>query len=418
VRITTCRACGAPVDTAMVDLGTTPLANSYLRPEDLDREEPAYPLRAVVCGECLLVQLDEQADAEAIFSDYAYFSSYSASWLAHARRYADAVIERFGLDGRSQVVEIASNDGYLLQNFVRQGIPALGIEPAANVAAVAVAAGIPTQISFFGSALASQLADAGTRADLIAANNVLAHVPQLNDFVEGIRLLLKPGGVATFEFPHLLRLMAERQFDTIYHEHFCYFSLLAVSRVFAAHGLRIFDVEQLPTHGGSLRLFVQHENGPHQATGNVERLIAEETTAGLRDLATYRAFGRAVEQVRDDLLAFLRAARTAGQRVAAYGAPAKGNTLLNYCGVTTDLIELTVDLSPHKQNHYLPGTRIPIHDPQVLRDVRPDFVLVLPWNLRDEIVSQMAWIAEWGGRFVVPIPSLTVLAPADTEAAA
>jgi SAM-dependent methyltransferase len=394
----------------MVDLGIMPLANSYLRPADLTRPEPVYPLRAMVCDACLLVQLDEAADATAIFSDYAYFSSFSDSWLAHARHYAGEVIERFALGADSQVVEIASNDGYLLRNFVGCGIPALGIEPAANVAAAATADGIPTRVTFFTSESARQLVADGIRADLAVANNVLAHVPDLNDFVEGFRILLKPAGVATFEFPHLLRLMQESQFDTIYHEHFSYFSLLAVERVFAAHALELFDVQELPTHGGSLRLFVQHRGGPHQRSGELDALKRREQEAGLTRLDTYEAFGAKAARVRAALRAFLEQATAEGKRVAGYGAPAKGNTLLNYCGAGPDLIAATVDRNPHKQNHFLPGTRIPILDPEALRALRPDYLLILPWNLRDEIARQMSWIGEWGGHFVVPIPELEVWA--------
>jgi hypothetical protein len=393
----------------MVDLGVMPLANSYLRADQLEALEPVFPLRAVVCDACLLVQLDEQADPGAIFSDYAYFSSYSESWLCHARRYADDVVARFGLDARSQVVEVASNDGYLLQNFVVRGIPALGIEPAANVAAAAVAAGVPTRVTFFDTTSARALVADGIRADLLVANNVLAHVPGLNDFVEAFALLLASDGVATFEFPHLLRLMREGQFDTIYHEHFSYFSLIAASRVFERHGLAIFDVQELPTHGGSLRLFVQHRGGPHARTAAVDRVRQEEDAAGLRRPATYASFGATAARVRADLRAFLHEARRAGRRVAAYGAPAKGNTLLNYCGVGRGTIAFTVDRNPHKQGRYLPGTHLAILQPEALRAFRPDYVLLLPWNLQHEIVSQMAWIGEWGGQFVVPVPQLRVL---------
>jgi SAM-dependent methyltransferase len=409
MQMTACRACGSPLATTMIDLGSTPLANGYLRPEQLAEPEPRWPLRAVVCDGCRLVQLDHVADARRIFADYAYFSSYSDSWLDHARRYVDDVVARFGLDTSTQVVEIASNDGYLLQHFVARGIPAMGIEPAANVARVAVAAGIPTRVMFFDSAAAADLRRDGIRADLVVANNVLAHVPDLNDFVHGIACLLGPDGVATFEFPHLLRLLQERQFDTIYHEHFSYFSLLSVERLFARHGLSVFDVQQLPTHGGSLRLFVQHAHGPRRVTPAVHALRETEDAAGLDDAGTYRAFGAAVESLRDALRRFVLDARAGGKRIAAYGAPAKGNTLLNYCALGSDLIELTVDRNPHKQNHYLPGTRIPVREVEALRGARPDYVLLLPWNLKDEIVSQVGWIREWGGRFVVPVPEVTVL---------
>lgn len=392
----------------MADLGVTPLANNYLRLEDLSRQEARYPLRAVVCPSCLLVQLDHIADAGEIFSDYAYFSSYSDSWLEHASRYAAHVIDRFKLGSQSRVVEIASNDGYLLRNFVARGIPAIGFEPAANVAATAIAAGIETRVAFFNAEIAAQLVREGIRADLMVANNVLAHVPALNDFVKGFQLLLKPSGVATFEFPHLLKLVEECEFDTIYHEHFSYFSLIAVDRLFASHGMSVFDVQELPTHGGSLRLFVQHTGGPHEHTGAGAALIAREEAAGFRSVESYGRLGAEAERVREDLLGFLHTARSSGKLVAGYGAPAKGNTLLNYCGIGTDLISLTVDRNPHKQDRYLPGSHIPVHDPSVLREVKPDYLIVLPWNLRDEIVSQMRWIGDWGGQFVIPIPKLTV----------
>jgi SAM-dependent methyltransferase len=409
MQITACRACGSPLTTTMIDLGSTPLANGYLRREDLLKPEPTWPLRAVVCEACRLVQLDHVADARAIFSEYAYFSSYSDSWLEHARRYVDHVVERFAFDASTQVVEIASNDGYLLQYFVARGIPVIGIEPAANVAQVAVAAGIPTRVMFFNSGAAGDLVRDGIRADLIVANNVLAHVPDLNDFVRGIARLLDTAGIVTFEFPHLLRLLQERQFDTIYHEHFSYFSLLSVERLLSRHGLSIFDVQQLSTHGGSLRLFVQHSAGAHDVTPAVRALRQMEQDAGLDDADTYRAFGAAVEALRDSLRRFVLDARAAGKHIAAYGAPAKGNTLLNYCGRGSDVIDLTVDRNPHKQNHYLPGSRIPVRDVEGLREARPDYVLLLPWNLKDEIVSQVGWIREWGGRFVVPVPEVTVL---------
>jgi hypothetical protein len=408
-RLTACRACGAPLSTVMIDLGVTPLANSFLRQDDLPGDEPAFPLRAVVCDACLLVQLDHVVDTAAVFSDYAYCSSYSPSWVAHARRYCDTIVERLSLDAGSQVIEIASNDGYLLRNFVARGIPCLGVEPAGNIARIAVAAGVPTRVSFFNTTTARQLAQEGVRADLVIANNVLAHVPALNDFVEGIRVVLGRAGVATFEVPHLLRLISGAEFDTIYHEHFSYFTVLAVESVFAAHGLELFDVEELTTHGGSLRLFVQHAGGPREMTPAVERVRRLEQEAGLADSRTYGRVGDAAASIRDTFLRFLRTAQAEGSCVAAYGAPAKGNTLLNYCGIGPDLIRLTVDLNPAKQNRFLPGSRIPVYAPDALRHLRPDFVVVLPWNLRDEITAQLAWIGEWGGRFVVPIPQLDVV---------
>jgi hypothetical protein len=406
-----CRFCGAPLSHVFVDLGASPLANSYLEPADLRKAESFYPLCVYVCGECFLVQLPEEERPEAIFSDYAYFSSYSESWLRHAETYAAAMVERFGLGPGHRVVEIASNDGYLLRWFAARGIPVLGVEPAANVAAAAEAAGIPTLVKFFGEATARELVTAGTRADLLVGNNVLAHVPGLNDFVAGLKLLLAPAGVLTMEFPHLLRLMAEDQFDTIYHEHYSYFSFTTVQQVFAAHGLTLFDVEELPTHGGSLRIYGRHDEGSSKPVGErVADLLAREEAAGLSRLDTYRSFDEQVRRVKRGLLRFLIQAKEEGRSIAGYGAPAKGNTLLNYCGVRTDLLDYTVDRSPHKQGRFLPGTRIPIHGPDRLRETRPDYVLILPWNLKDEIVEQMADVRSWGGRFVVAIPEVRILA--------
>jgi 2-polyprenyl-3-methyl-5-hydroxy-6-metoxy-1,4-benzoquinol methylase len=407
---TSCRACGAPLDQIVVDLGVTPLANSYLSDADLARQEPRYPLRVRICKSCLLVQLDEVADASGIFVDeYPYFSSFSETWLRHAQQYVDDVIERFNLGPHSQVVEVASNDGYLLRNFVARNIPALGIEPAGNVAAAAIAAGIPTRVAFFNSATATQLIQDGFRADLVIGNNVLAHVPALNDFVRALAMVLKPTGVITLEFPHLARLLSECQFDTIYHEHFSYFSLLSVEHVLAAQELTVLDVEELPTHGGSLRLFVRHaHNGTQPPEARVAALRQRERAAGLGDLSTYTTFGKSVDRCRESLRRFLITARQDGKRVAAYGAPAKGNTLLNYCGVGPDLVAFTVDRNPAKQGRYLPGTRIPIRHPEHLRDARPDYLLLLPWNLRDEIMEQASFIRQWGGKFVVPIPEVSV----------
>jgi len=405
-----CRFCGAPLVHVFVDLGAQPLANSYLEPEDLRKAETFLPLCVYVCGECFLVQLPEEERPEAIFSDYAYFSSYSESWLRHAEAYAAAMVERFGLGARQQVIEVASNDGYLLRWFAARGIPVLGVEPAGNVAAAAEAAAIPTLVRFFGAATARELAAAGTRADLLVGNNVLAHVPDLNDFVAGLKILLAPTGVLTMEFPHLLRLMAEDQFDTIYHEHYSYFSFTTVRRVFAAHGLTLFDVEELPTHGGSLRIYARHDEETRPVGERVRDLLAREEAAGLARLPTYRSFDERVRRVKRGLLRFLIDAREEGRSIAAYGAPAKGNTLLNYCGVRTDFLDFTVDRSPHKQGRYLPGTRIPIHGPDRLRETRPDYVLILPWNLKEEIMEQMADVRSWGGRFVVAIPEVKVLA--------
>ena len=406
-----CRFCAAPLERTMVDLGSSPLANSYLEPADLDRAEPFYPLCVFVCERCWLAQLPAVATPEQIFGDYAYFSSYSTSWLEHARRYCAAMTERFGLGAASQVIEVASNDGYLLRHFVERGVPVLGIEPAANVAAAALAAGIPTEVRFFGRAAAEDLVARGFGADLLLGNNVLAHVPDLNDFVAGLALLLSPAGVLTMEFPHLARLVAENQFDTIYHEHFSYFSLVAVERVFAAHGLALFDVEELPTHGGSLRIYAQRAaTGTRPRTNAVDALAARERAAGLETAAYYDAFGARVRETKRKLLDFLIRERRAGRTIVGYGAPAKGNTLLVYCGVRADFLDYTVDRSPHKQGRYLPGSRIPILAPERIFETRPDYVLILPWNLRQEIAGQMAGIRDWGGRFVVAVPELEVLA--------
>jgi SAM-dependent methyltransferase len=388
----------------------SPLSNSYLTQDSLQRAEPFYPLHAFVCSECFLVQLPQFESPRHLFSDYAYFSSYSDSWLAHAKAYAGAMTARFGLGAASQVTEIASNDGYLLQYFKERGIPVLGVEPAANVAEVARQKGIPTRVQFFGAAAAQELAREGLCADLLLGNNVLAHVPDLNDFVAGLKIALKPKGVITMEFPHLLRLMQENQFDTIYHEHFSYFSFTTVEKVFARHGLILFDVEDLATHGGSLRIYGRHaEAGAREMSGRVTDLKKREVLAGLATLAAYAAFAEQVRETKRALLEFLIATKRAGKRIAGYGAPAKGNTLLNYCGVRQDFLDYTVDRSPHKQGHYLPGTHIPIYPPEKLRETKPDYVLILPWNLKDEIVGQMAHIREWGGKFVVPIPRVEVL---------
>jgi SAM-dependent methyltransferase len=401
-----CRSCGARLEHVFADLGSSPLANSYLRAEDLAQAEPFYPLTVYVCGGCFLVQLPESASPEAIFSDYAYFSSTSESWVRHARDYVESVSERLGLGSESQVVEIASNDGYLLQWFLERGVPVLGVEPAANVAAEAVERGIPTRVAFFGSATATELLAEGAAADLLLGNNVLAHVPDLSDFVAGVAILLKPGGTATFEFPHLLQLIEHTEFDTIYHEHFSYFSLLAVAPVFERHGLGVVDVEELPTHGGSLRLYVQRGGRPGE---RVEELLARERAAGLDGLERYAAFDQQVRAVKRDLLELLIGARREGAQIVGYGAAAKGNTLLNYCGIRADLLDYVVDRSPHKQGLFLPGTRLPIHAPERIAETKPDYVLILPWNLRDEIVGQMAHVRDWGGRFVIPVPKATVL---------
>jgi hypothetical protein len=371
--------------------------------------EPFYPLHAYVCGECFLVQLEAYVTAEHIFSDYAYFSSYSDSWVEHAREYTEKMIKRFALGVQSQVVELASNDGYLLQHFVAKGIPCLGVEPAANVAEVAVKKGIPTLTKFFGVESARQIASDGQCADLLLGNNVLAQVPDLNDFVGGMKLVLKPQGVITVEFPHLLLTMEGNQFDQIYHEHFSYFSFTTAQKVFDAHGLTVFDVEELPTHGGSLRVFARHvEDSTKPVQAAARELAARETKAGYAQLERYASFGEQVKETKRKLLAFLIEAKRNGKSVVGYGAPGKGNTLLNYCGIRTDFLDYTVDRSPHKQGKFLPGTHVPIQHPDMIQATKPDFLLILPWNLKTEIMEQMSLIRTWGGRFVVPIPEVRV----------
>lgn len=402
-----CRFCDAPLVHTFVDLGMSPLANSYLSASQLDDGETFYPLHTYVCDRCFLVQLPEWQTPDAIFSDYAYFSSYSDSWLAHARSYTETMVERFGFDAESLVVEVASNDGYLLQYFVERGVPVLGIEPAANVAEAAEKVGVPTRVEFFGTELARKLVAEGRRADLLLGNNVLAHTPYLNDFVAGLKILLADAGVVTLEFPHLQRLVESNQFDTIYHEHFSYFSFRTVKQVLEHHGLTVFDVEELSTHGGSLRVFARHGDDASKPVAEaVERLVAREETLGFHTLEPYESFGEKVRRTKRRLLQTLIGLKDDGRTVAAYGAPAKGVTFLNYCGVRTDLVDFTVDRSPHKQGHYLPGVHLPIHAPDRLREVRPDVVWILPWNLRDEIAEQMSDIRDWGGRFLVAVPDV------------
>jgi len=407
----TCRLCSAPLRHTFANLGMSPLSNSFLREEQLNHMEPYFPLHARVCDECFLVQLEEYEKPENIFSDYAYFSSYSRSWLDHGCRYAKQAIERFHLNEQSFVVEVASNDGYLLQYFAQKNIPVLGVEPAENVATAAREKGIQTVTRFFGEKTASDLCADGRRADLIIANNVLAHVPDLNGFVRGLRLLLKASGVVTIEVPHLLRLIEFCQFDTIYHEHFSYFSLCTAKKLFQNHGLRIFDVEELPTHGGSLRLYICHaDNRSLRPLDSVSTLERTELRAGMQEIAKYTTFERQVRQLKRSLLQFLVTAKAEGKTLVGYGAPAKGNTLLNYCGIGPEFLDYTVDMNPHKQNRFTPGTHIPIHTPDRIRETRPDYVVILPWNLKDEIISQLSFIRDWGGRFVVPIPNVKVLA--------
>lgn len=404
-----CRSCETALKDVFVDLGVSPLANSYVRQEDLGKMERFYPLLAYVCHDCRLVQLDEFESPEHIFSDYAYFSSFSESWLKHAKQYVDNVVKRFALNEQNFVVEIASNDGYLLKNFLPYKIPLLGIEPAKNVAKVANDAGVRTQSDFFGQKLAEKIKAKFQPADLMIANNVLAHVPKLNDFVSGFKTLLAPEGVITFEFPHLMQLIKDGLFDTIYHEHFSYLSLHSASYALSRHGLKVFDVEHLSTHGGSLRLFVCHSNSKkHNVSANVTQLESEEKKFGLTDISAYKGFAQTTQKIKRDLLKFLIDARENGKRVAAYGAPAKGNTLLNYAGIRTDFVEFTVDRNPAKVGTYLPGTRIPVLSPEALFSRKPDYIFILPWNLKEEIMEQCKEARSWGAKFVVSHPSLKV----------
>ncbi len=405
-----CRFCGNPLKNTFVDLGVSPLANSYLKAEQLHQMEPFYPLHAYVCDNCYLVQLSEVQSPDHIFSEYAYFSSYSETWLKHAKAYTDLMVERFKFNSSSQVVEIASNDGYLLQYFKEKGIPVLGVEPAENVAKVAQEAGIPSIVKFFGTRTAEELAEEGNKADLLLGNNVLAHVPALNDFVKGMKILLKSGGVITMEFPHLMKLMEENQFDTIYHEHFSYFSFIAAEKIFAKHGLTLFDVEEIPTHGGSLRIYACHsEDSSKPIADRVKELINREIEAGFTNLDCYLSFGKKVKKTKRDILNFIIKAKKEGKSISGYGAAAKGNTLLNYCGIRTDFIDYVVDKSPHKQDCYLPGTHIPICGPDKIKKTKPDYLLIIPWNLKEEIMEQMSFIREWGGQFVVFVPEIKVL---------
>ena len=405
-----CRFCHEPLRATLVDLGTTPLANSYVPPEKLGAKDPVFPLHARVCSNCRLVQVDDVTTPDDIFSHYAYFSSYSKSWVEHAKRFADMAKDRWKLGLNSLVVEIASNDGYLLQHFVKMGVPVLGVEPAANVAEVAVKNGVRTEVAFFGRETAHRLKSQGYAADLMSANNVFAHVPDINDFIGGFAILLKPDGVISLEFPHLMRLIADTQFDTIYHEHYSYLSLYAVEKILSAAGLKVFDVTELPTHGGSLRVMAAHKASTAHAEGaGLAKVRRGEAAAGIDTDAYYSNFDPKVRAVRTGLLDFLRKAKADGKKVAAYGAAAKGNTLLNYCGIGTDLIDYVVDVSPYKQGTYLPGSRLPIYAPSRINETKPDYVLILPWNIKDEITSQMSGIRDWGGRFVIAIPTLTIL---------
>ena len=405
-----CRFCGQPLTVTFADLGMSPPSNAYLKPEQLNLMERFYPLHAYVCGRCKLVQLEEFESPAEIFTEYAYFSSFSTSWLQHAERYVGLMTDRFKLGPQSQVVEIASNDGYLLQYFKQRGVPVLGVEPAANVAKVALdQRGVPSRVEFFGKATAAKMVADGVRADLLLGNNVLAHVPDLNDFVGGMPVLLKPDGVVTMEFPHLLRLIEHNQFDTIYHEHFSYLGFLTVEQVFAKAGLRLFDVDQLPTHGGSIRIYACHEKSSHATTDRVEAMRQLERQHGLDTMDVYTAFAERVRATKRDTLSFLIDAKRAGKTVAAYGAAAKGVTLLNYCGVRADMVDYVVDKNPYKQGRALPGVHIPILSPDELAKTKPDYVMILPWNIKDEVMDQMKGIRDWGGRFVVAIPKVQVM---------
>lgn len=410
-----CRLCGASLSKTFVNLGMSPLCESFLPASEIDKMEPYFPLHALVCEQCFLVQLREYVQPDHIFSEYAYFSSYSDSWVEHARRYCEMVAGRFALGATSEVFEIASNDGYLLQHFLPFGISVLGIEPAANVAEVARGKNVPTLVEFFGSALARRLVSEGRRADLITGNNVLAQVPDLNDFTAGMALLLAPDGVITLEFPHLERLMVENQFDTIYHEHFSYFSLLTIDWLARRHGLRIFDVEQLATHGGSLRVYLCRDQSQHRTSSRVDELLAHEREIGFESIGSYTQFAENVHRTKRQLLSFLIECKEKGAKICGYGAPGKGNTLLNYCGIGTDFLEFTVDRNPYKHGRYTPGMHIPIYPVSAIDEFQPDFLLILPWNLKKEIVKQMRHVGSWGCKMVVPIPNVEVIHPQDLE---
>ncbi len=404
-----CRFCGTLLHHSFCDLGCTPPSNAFLSEKQLHLPETTYPLHAMFCESCFLVQLPQYQSPSEIFKEYPYFSSYSGTWVSHIKAYVHQAVKRFKLNKKSQVIEIASNDGYLLQHFKRFNIPILGVEPAENVAAVAIEQGVPTRVSFFGVETARAMSEEGIQADLLIGNNVLAHVPDLHDFVAGLKILLKPGGRITLEFPHIQQLIEKNQFDTIYHEHFSYFSLITADKIFSRHKLKIYDVEELETHGGSLRVYLCHEDdktGPVSEAVLALRLI--EINAGLNRLETYTAFAKKVDEVRLGLLAFLLSLRFDGKTVAAYGAPAKGNTLLNTCGIRSDMLSYAVDRNPYKQGRFLPGSRIPICHPDKIKETKPDYLVILPWNLKEEIMDQMAFIREWHGRFVVPIPKLKV----------
>ncbi|MEJ5082839.1 MULTISPECIES: class I SAM-dependent methyltransferase [unclassified Ochrobactrum] len=409
---TGCRLCGTLLRHTFVDLGMSPPCESFITAEQLDHMEPYYPLYAYVCDHCYLVQLKEYFSPADIFTEYAYFSSFATSWVNHAKLYCDEITEKLSLNSDSFVVEIASNDGYLLQHFLPKGIPILGIEPAANVAQAAVAKGVPTRVDFFGSDLASRMVSDGKKADLIIGNNVLAQVPDLNDFVRGMQILLKPEGVITLEFPHLTNLIEQNQFDTIYHEHFSYFSLLTIRYMAHRHHLKVIDVDELPTHGGSLRVYLAHNTSKRKAGPRVAALLKREQAFGINDITTYEQFAEKTRRTKRDLLSFLIAAKNSGKRICGYGAPGKGNTLLNYCGIGTDFLDFTVDRNPYKHGRFTPGMHIPIYDTTMIDSYKPDYILILPWNFKDEIIRQMQHVVEWGGKFIIPIPHVTLIDPA------
>jgi SAM-dependent methyltransferase len=410
-----CRLCGDRLAHTFVDLGVSPLCERFLSADQLDAMEPFFPLHVLVCGTCFLVQLREYVSPKQIFTEYAYFSSYSTSWVAHAKAYCEMITERLGLGTGSFVVELASNDGYLLQHFQPLGVPVLGVEPAANVAKIAIEKGIPTRIDFFGVTLADRLVADGCRADLILGNNVLAQVPDLNDFVAGMRRLLKPEGVITLEFPHLQRLVEGNQFDTIYHEHFSYFSFVTIENMAARHELKLIDVEELATHGGSIRVYLAHDASRHQPAQGIADMRSRERDLGFLDIAAYASFADQVHRTKRNLLAFLIKAKDSGKTICGYGAPGKGNTLLNYCGIGTDFLDFTVDRNPYKHGRFTPGTRIPIHDVSAIEAAKPDYIFILPWNLRHEIVRQMHHVGTWGGKFIVPIPEVEVIDPNELQ---
>jgi 2-polyprenyl-3-methyl-5-hydroxy-6-metoxy-1,4-benzoquinol methylase len=408
-RRNSCRFCGSPLTHSVVDLGVQPPCNSIVSEERFNEAEQFYPLHAMVCDKCFLVQLETDVSPDSIYTEYSYFSSFSDSWLEHARNYVEMISARLSLNAQSRVIELASNDGYLLQYFIKKGIPAYGIDPAENVAKVAIEKGVPTIVAFFGVETARKLASEGKQADLILGNNVFGHIPDINDFVGGMKVLLKPGGTITIEIPHFMRLMEFNQFDTIYHEHYCYHTLHSDTRIFAKHGLRLFDVEELTTHGGSTRMYACHDDDPRPTSERVQSLMALEVERRLDKMETYAAFGENVRETKRKLLAFLIQAKRAGKSVVGYGAPGKGNTLLNYCGIRSDFIDYVVDRNPYKQGKFLPGSRIPIFAPEKFNETKPDYVLILPWNIKEEVMKQMAHVRDWGAKFVVPIPEVKVL---------